>query len=118
MGRGLRVALVALLVVCLGYLADRMFLDGLLGTSLGVVLPDDTEYAPGYSDERFRDIEPEMTERNVLDALGRPLDQTITSVGETVWRYSRSRKDSNYHVRSVVLRYGKVVGTIHEFYVD
>ena len=107
----------AVLVAGVAYGMHQWLLDGIDGTLLSVILPDDTIYAEQYSDARFRQISIGATEADVRRVLGPPLD-TGTHDGALIYRYARSVNDSNYHVRVIVLRSGLVSETLHSFYVD
>ena len=58
-------------------------LDGVSGLFLTVLLRDDTEYAPAYTDRAFRRVEVGMSEQTVHDLLGSPLVET--------WEYTNVR---------------------------
>jgi hypothetical protein len=99
------------------YTAHSWLLDGIDGTIFAAVLPDDTVYAAQYTDAKFRQVAIGETQSAVLGTLGPPLD-TGTHDGATLLRYARSRNDSNYRVRVIVIRHGHVSEKRHEFYVD
>lgn len=61
----------------------------------------DTQYAAGYSEESFQQIELGDTREEVYERLGEPL--RIYGLHDEVLSYSRSPWGSNYHVREVVL---------------
>ncbi len=110
--------LVGVLVIAgSAYLTHVSLLDGIDGTLLSAVLGDDTVYAEGYSDAKFRQVALGSSQQEVLSILGPPLGTGVHN-GESILRYARSAHDSNYHVRVIVLRDGRVSEKLHEFYVD
>lgn len=83
---------------------------------------EDTVYASGYSDEGFRRIRPGMSEQEVVDLLGAPLekysfedDHGVQRVG---WRYSKSAHGQSFRIRAVVFDEGRVKSVFREFYLD
>ncbi len=106
------VALAGLIAGLHGFL-----IDGLEGLALTVLLGEDTEYAAGYSDTRWRQVRPGMTRSEVRALLGEPLSQWPIS-GGTGERWTRSPGDTHYRCR-VVIYDGDLVTRKHaEFYVD
>ena len=83
-----------------------------------------TEYAPGYSEARFRQVRVGESEAEVTAALGPPLrvwDRGDPSIpGEyKAWAYSYGVSDtSSYWRRWVLFRNGKVEGTVADFWYD
>lgn len=98
-------------------------IDGYGGWVLSVLADkEDTVYATGYSDEAFRRIRPGMSEQEVADLLGAPLekysfegDDGVERVG---WRYSKSAHGQSYRIRAVVFDEGRVMTVFREFYLD
>lgn len=110
--------LIGVLSIALGA-AHVLLLDGLHGCLFAFLWGHDTVYAQGYSGRRFRQVTRGMTEAEVIGLLGRPLEKTVGAEhGMTVWRYSRSREDDNYRMRSVAFSHGQVAETGHSFYLD
>jgi hypothetical protein len=105
---------------------DRIQIDG-LSTEL---VPMNTHYADGYSHAGFRRIRIGMSEQEVLDILGEPLDPyelftprnplSPEKVREAYLLYSRppSLKDTNYRCRVVVMDKDVVVEIIGHFVAD
>lgn len=90
---------------------------------LDLLLPDDTLYAPRYSDDQFNAIEVGMTEAEVLSRLGPPIDEPYHPQSDgrnrdKGMRWTRSAHDSNYKCRAVIFRAGRVSEKHAEFYVD
>lgn len=90
-----------------------------------------TEYAPGYSDRGFLQIEIGMDENEVEKRLGPPLSVYAVPGGRhgtrnsgaasaplTGWQYSRSPDSSDYRVRCVLFRDGRVCKVVSEYYFD
>ncbi len=92
-------------------------LDGLPGFTLGLVLGDDTEYAPHYSARGFRSVSLGMGEEEVRSLVGDPL-RTWQDEEQSYWSWSRSPHDSHYRVRIVAFEHGAVVRKSSEFYLD
>jgi len=84
----------------------------------------DTVYAAGFSDDRFLKISSGMSDGEVVESLGEPLDRYYPQAidGVQPWtsgmRWSRSANDSHYSVRAVLFNEGRVVRRISEYYVD
>ena len=103
-----------------------------------LMLPDQTVYSEGFSESRFGQIRPGMTEREVLEVIGRPMSVTEhtrgrvyeTSWSETPsavagvefrwWTYSKpGRLSESYEMRAVKLSpEGRVLEVIREHYAD
>jgi outer membrane protein assembly factor BamE (lipoprotein component of BamABCDE complex) len=127
-----RACLVAVVLVAVGVTA--LFPRSLLQ----LVLPDQTVYADGFSEERFRKVRPGMSEQEVLSILGRPLEvyenaggrkyrtswsakpSAVNPVDFRWWSYSKAgRLYDSYHVRAVRFdRDGRVVDVDQTFYND
>jgi len=103
-------------------LLNNYLLDGIHGWFASTVLDfgkdEDTEYAPGYSDQAFRTIKVGMTTQEVLAILGPPLEAASLGGTRETWRWSRSPGDKSYRVRAIVFEAGKVMKIKREFYVD
>lgn len=91
---------------------------GLLASWLAA--KEDTLYADGYTDAAFSRVEVGMTDREVADLLGEPIDIYVAMPQSSTlgWRYSRSANDASYRVRVVLFRGGRVVEVISDFYLD
>ena len=87
---------------------------------LDVLLPDDTIYAPGYTDDQFNSVKVGMTEAEVHRRIGSPIDKWSRPLSprEESMRWTRSARDSNYKIRVLVFRSGRVSKKFAEFYVD
>ena len=80
---------------------------------------DSTQYAPGFSEERFRHIQRGMTREQVLGELGNPLRAVRLGEGGELWYYGWGPPDSNYWLRNLLLSPdGHVESITREFYVD
>jgi hypothetical protein len=88
---------------------------------------DETILAPGFSEEKFQQIEIGMKEKEVLRALGKPLQVTSSCPGSVeTWHYTSQAPfccsiygDQNHQRRSVQLSAaGTVVNKVSEFYFD
>lgn len=78
--RVLRIVLIASVLVVSGVVVHRVLLDGLDGLLFSLLLHEDTEYAPRYSDSAFRGVHAGASSQRVLDLLGEPL-QRVSSGG-------------------------------------
>lgn len=116
--RILRIVVVGSTLVVGGVMLHRTLIDGLDGFLFSLVLREDTEYAPGYSDDAFSAVHAGMSGQRVLELLGEPLQRVSSEGHAETWRYSRSPSDSHYGVRAIRLVEGHVVAVFHEFYVD
>ena len=87
-----------------------------------LALNDDTIYAPAYTDEQFNSIRVGMSEAEVVRRLGPPLDTYDPPSPDPTWDrgmvWSKSAHDSNYKVRGLLFRRGRVSEKFAEFYVD
>jgi hypothetical protein len=99
-------------------LAQVVLLDGWPGTLLSWVEGHDTRYAAGYTPLGFLRVRRGMTEAEVIDLLGRPLDRYAPAPDSVSLSWTRSAHKSNYRVRVVVLRAGRVASKHSELYMD
>jgi outer membrane protein assembly factor BamE (lipoprotein component of BamABCDE complex) len=113
---------VIILLVCAAFLSfyadPKTRLDGWEGALLSVFFYEDTEYAPGYSDSKFLQVKPGMTDSEVPRLLGAPLNCSTNTDGSIYMRWSQSPGSNNYRHRSVSLKNGKVEYKYSEFYLD
>lgn len=94
-------------------------LDGLDGFFFSLVSEDSTVYASGYSGWSFRHVHIGMTSNEVVSLLGSPLETgALPDEGCVTWLYSNKKRDTSYHVRTIVLKGGVVSEIIAEFYLD
>jgi hypothetical protein len=97
-------------------------LDGYGGWALSVLAQkEDTVYSPNYSDSGFRKIAVGMTEAEVVQLVGKPLEvYSVDKEGKqcTGWRFSRTTKGASYRMRSVLFSDGRVTEIFREFYLD
>jgi hypothetical protein len=123
-----RDAFLATAIVGLALLAYRSWpMDGILGIVLATA--DDTVWADGYSESRWRDVKVGMKRDEVYALLGLPLEvrtkcsafdfDTLRQLpGEAVECWSRTPQNSNYHVRQIIFKGDVVVDKQNEFYLD
>jgi hypothetical protein len=87
-----------------------------------LVFPDDTMYAPGFSEKAFGAISLGEKGSRVLEILGEPFSRRVGFTnGNEYWSYSkRGIRHKNYWIRIVVVNpeAGKVVGKVDELYSD
>ena len=111
-------SLVILVAMARSVIADCI-LDGPRGIIAAILMADSTVYSDGYSSLGFLRIKNGMTSDDVIGLVGIPLYQGRDCHEEGVlWVYGTTDTDSSYHVRTVVLVKGIVVGKISEFYID
>ena len=110
------ISLIAVVLVLLGF--HYYCLDGISGWLLSRFYDEDTPYAPGYSDSAFRKVREGMTEDEVRDLLGQPLDRWSLDNNRFGRRWSKSPSDGNYKLRVVIFTEGKVTRKTSEFYLD
>ena len=82
---------------------------------------EDTVYAPRYTDSSFRKIKIGMTEQDVMELVGKPLEAyAVERRGRQCvgWRFSRSEKGTSYKVRSILFSDGRVFEVFRDFYLD
>lgn len=89
-----------------------------------IILPlldrGDTEYAAGFAEKAFSEIEVGVSEKRVLKKLGEPLLKKTFPDGATVWYYSRHGPHSKSHfVRALEFnRNARVTRIFREYYLD
>ena len=105
-----------LLLVAGGAIYNYFALDNLGGLIFPLFLKEDTEYAPGYSDQAFRKIAAGMTQTEVFTELGQPLSTLYSRDGETAMAWTRSPSGEHYRWRVVYFVNGKVDRTLATFY--
>lgn len=82
--------------VCLTYSS----LDGMDGIISSAIFWEDTEYASGYSDKKFKDVEIGMDEDTILKLLGLPLKEG--------WSYKIGHTDRISFLDNVIVRIDKI----------
>jgi len=94
-------------------------------TRLGeVVLPllerGDTEYARGFTERAFSEVEPGASQGAVRQSLGAPLLTKAFPDGTTVWYYSRhGPRSRSYFIRALEFSSDNKVSRIfREYYLD
>jgi hypothetical protein len=101
---------------------NAWLIDGVLGELLGLVLYEDTAYALGYSDAKWRQMSVGMTEEQVHRILGAPQARWVTDYSKSTSdfgeRWSYSPGDTNFRCRVLLFRAGRVVEKHSEFYLD
>ena len=105
---------------------NRIMLDGFFGEISGLVLSSDTKYSETYSHKKFRKIEIGMTEEQVIELIGKPLN-TWKPYNTTIhikkrhfigFQYSESPSSANYRLRSVYFDNRVVAEKIDYYYID
>jgi outer membrane protein assembly factor BamE (lipoprotein component of BamABCDE complex) len=107
----------ACVVIAIGIVVFRKAIADVVAP---LIFAENTKYAPGYDETKFRSISKGVSKANVRTRLGDPLAARTFADGETVWYYSeQAAATDNYFVRNVVFdRDGHVVRTFAEFYLD
>ena len=111
---------VIIVLVGVGIIIHKSTLDGLNGFIWGKLVQEDTVYSPGYSDSSFKQITIGMPEREVKRLLGEPIKiyPPDESNDRTKLCYSLSPEDTNYRIRAINIKDGRVVSKYSEFYLD
>jgi hypothetical protein len=109
---------ILLISVTLGPILLVCGLDRLLYDGAWSLLPEDTEYAPAFSEKGFRALRAPLRADEVVQVIGEPLEKIRDGTGREFWTYSRSPSDTHYRRRRVVLLGETAIECIHEFYVD
>jgi hypothetical protein len=102
----------------LAILAQRP--DRIVDNVLLAVMGEDTKYAAGFSEEKFRSIHVGDSEDYVRQILGPPL--TTVSSGreatEEALLYSQSPSSTHYRRRGLVIRNGVVSSIVSDVWID
>lgn len=109
------IAIVALLTLLVA--VHFFLLDGLDGELCALMFQEDTVYAKGYSDWRFRMVKVGMNMHEVESLIGPPLGGWDGG-GWFTQRWSMSAHDSHYRFRAINFTNGRVAGKQTGFYVD
>lgn len=126
--------LVVLTALFFGYeIPDRIRIDGPSVELMGLLTLMNTQYAEDYSHAGFRKIKTGMTERQVLDILGKPLKRigpyqdhpcgTTQCPAEghylsLVYSMPPNLRNTNYRARNLTLDDGSVVKIHGDFHAD
>ncbi|WPD23758.1 MAG: hypothetical protein SD837_04180 [Candidatus Electrothrix scaldis] len=82
----------------------------------------DTVYSSEYSDCKFLQVSKGMSEAEVKDLLGEPLDTYPNKYGHAGWdigmRWTKSAYDSHYRMRVLLFQHDVVTEKHAEFYLD
>ena len=110
----------AILCLCIGVRLYRSYspLDGIGGMVWGVILAEDTVYAPGYTEANFVRVSVGMSLHQVYSLVGPPLDVWTNKDSSLGMKWSKSPRDTNFRCRVLEFANGKVVDKHAEFYVD
>ena len=92
-------------------------IDGVRGMIWGTFFPEDTVYAPNYTDSGFLQITQGMNLDTVIKILGPPINET-TDAGITRGWWSKSPGDTHYRFRMISFSNSVVIAKKGEFYVD
>ena len=114
--------IVLLILLYVFFRFDYIRLDGFSGELWSVFLHSDTKYSKGYSHKKFSEIKVGMSESQVIKILGEPINKWENNFTENKpevgFTYSISPGDTNYRIRIVYFKEGKVSSIIHYFYLD
>ena len=114
--------LIVLAILCL-LIGCRLYrnyypLDGLSGMIWGSILWEDTVYAQGYTEQGFCHVNVGMSEQQVYDLVGAPLDTWTNMDSSVSMRWSKSPGDTNFRCRVLEFVNGIVKEKHAEYYVD
>lgn len=115
----LRPRAVALTVLAaLGLCGCRETASTLYDGVSAVAASQETRYAPGFTEEKFREVAVGQSREDVRTRLGEPLKAWTVASSEH-WAYSDSPSDGDYWVRRVSFdSSGRVSEVAAELYVD
>ncbi len=78
----------------------------------------DTQYAPGYSQQAFGQIQVGDSEARVQSLIGSPLSSQDSGNGSKWLRYSCSPRSTHYRQRTICIANGSVAQIVAEMYFD
>jgi hypothetical protein len=106
---------------CVG-IAHAYLIDGVDGFLFSLAVPEDTVYAPGYSDAGFRKVRIGMTREQVYALIGPPQRswpvENADGTADSGARWSHSPGDTNFRCRVVLFASDRVSDKHAEFYLD
>ena len=82
---------------------------------------DRTEYAPAYSENKFKSVDKGMSKDDVRASLGEPLGREIYTNGvyREYWRYTKGPPDSSYWSRVITFDQRGIVQDVErKYFVD
>lgn len=93
-------------------------IDGIEGAILSLFLREDTVWAEGYTNDRFRAVRIGMKRDEVYSLLGPPLYQWHNASGEVVEWWTHSPDDTHFRQRAIVFQGDRARRKIARFWVD
>ena len=81
-----------------------------------VLLQDDTEYAPGFSETALDAVEPGDGYEQVRGRLGAPFRELPGGPETTCWVYSRSPDEGYFRARGVCFTNGRVIAVVRRWF--
>jgi hypothetical protein len=93
-------------------------IDGVFGNLLAFVSPEDTVYAPGYTNEGFRAARVRMRRKEIHALLGPPLYTWDNGGGITVEWWTRSPSDGDFRERAFVFNKDMSIEKISGYWLD
>lgn len=115
----LRLRIVSLGAVVLLIAGHFWSLDGIPGNAFLFVVGDDTEYARGYSDTRFRGVQVGDSVDQLLSELGEPHEMVDGERDEgTAFIYSWSPGDTHFRQRVFWIVDGRVAQKTSRVWLD
>ena len=93
--------------------SPHMRRDGTGTLIFSMIFPTHTDYAPGFTEQKFDQIKVGMDTSEVKEILGMPLMRW-----QDQWCYTFSYQSKSYKIRQVEIVDGKVKEVMRYFYVD
>lgn len=78
---------------------------------------DGTTFAPGFTEAKFDRVQIGMSEEEVTNVLGDPLQKQLND-DKTYWRYSTGPSGGSYWFRVITFRAGRVAEKDAHYYAD
>jgi hypothetical protein len=101
------------------YSSPNLRIEGYTGLILELICPNhDTVFSNDYTHERFLKIEKGMTEKEVIDILGQPINRWTPKEKYMGLTYSQSEGSTHYRLRQIYLTEGRVREIYGYYYVD
>lgn len=107
---GITALFITILLIWAGYLYTHMNAYCLFAPAI------DTQFARDFSEEKFEQVQPGMSQAELKRLLGEPLDKGVDHTGAIVWWYSRGGKcdwgDFAWLGRAVRIKSGAVIEVV------
>jgi outer membrane protein assembly factor BamE (lipoprotein component of BamABCDE complex) len=120
-GRSARRIILLLVVAAVAVLAAAAYNphERSVGDALSYLMflrEDRTTFAPGFTEEKFDRVQLGMSEAEVVEILGEPLEKDGST--KIYWRYSGGPPDANFWFRVITFQNGRVINKEAKYFVD